>query len=97
MICTFIVRPPNPENTRSIARFHFFSAGLETSLDLEKGEYINMFEGKGVSCKYTIEQIQTLVEKGKQRLCKVWMDSKQYVAVCCIGTIGMEIFRQKKP
>ena len=61
----------------------FSSAGLGISIDLEKGEYMNLFEGEGVSCKYTLEQIRTLVQTGKQRLCKVWMDSKQYVAVFC--------------
>ena len=53
-------------------------------LTLEKGEYINIFEGKGHSCKYTIEQMRSIVEKGNLHLDKTWIDPKQRVAVCCI-------------
>ena len=65
--------------------FLYVSAGLEMSLEMEQGEYLNLFEGEGVSCKYTLEQIRTLVEKGNLRLSKVWADETQHVALCCIS------------
>lgn len=59
--------------------------GLGIPLTLKKGEYINMFEGEGVSCKYTLEQIRTLLQTGNQTLYKVWEDPKQHAAICCAG------------
>ena len=61
------------------------SAGLEMPLEMEEGEYLNLFEGEGVSCKYTLEQIRTLVETGNLGLSKVWTDETQHVALCCIS------------
>lgn len=58
--------------------------GLGISLTLAKDEYINMFEGEGVSCKYTVEQIRTLVKTGKQNLDRVWTDPEKHVSLCCI-------------
>ena len=63
---------------------YIFAAGLEMSLNLKKGECIRLYDGEGTSCKYTIKQIQTLVEAGNQVLEKYWVDQKEHVAICCI-------------
>ena len=62
-----------------------FPAGLHISLSLKKDECIRLYDGEGTSCKYTVKQIQTLVQAGNQLLEKCWVDQKRHVAICCIA------------
>ncbi|XP_060084464.1 histidine N-alpha-methyltransferase-like [Ylistrum balloti] len=56
--------------------------GLEIDLDIKKGERIYFHEGEGLSCKYTLEQIQNIVHKAGLCLTGTWMDEGKHVAFC---------------
>lgn len=64
---------------------HYKIPGLGIDITFKTGEYLRLHEGEGVSCKYTEQQIRTLAQKGGQRLDKMWTDSENHVALCCIA------------
>ncbi|XP_045158354.2 histidine N-alpha-methyltransferase-like [Mercenaria mercenaria] len=59
--------------------------GLGIDVTFKTGEYLQLHEGEGVSCKYSEHQIRTLAQKGGQRLDKIWTDSENHVALCFIA------------
>ncbi|XP_033729597.1 uncharacterized protein LOC117318755, partial [Pecten maximus] len=61
--------------------------GLNTDLVMEKGERLYFHEGAGLSCKYTLEQLQTIVQKAGLRLVDTFMDEGKHVAFCQCVTI----------
>ncbi|XP_033739173.1 uncharacterized protein LOC117326525 [Pecten maximus] len=56
--------------------------GLGIDLQMKKGERLYFHEGAGFSCKYTLEQLQYMVEKAGLRLEKTWTDDKKRVVFC---------------
>ncbi|XP_021364013.1 uncharacterized protein LOC110457185 isoform X2 [Mizuhopecten yessoensis] len=60
-------------------------AGLGITIDLAKEERLYLHEGKGVSCKYNINQIRTLGSCGGLHLENYWTDTDNHVAVCCFS------------
>ncbi|XP_060065963.1 histidine N-alpha-methyltransferase-like [Ylistrum balloti] len=60
--------------------------GLGITINLEKDERFYLHEGKGLSCKYSIKQIQTLGLCGGLHLEHYWTDTSNHVAVCCFST-----------
>ncbi|KAL3872582.1 hypothetical protein ACJMK2_035797 [Sinanodonta woodiana] len=65
---------------RSTCKHEVCIPGLNLTLLLEEGEYINLFEGEGVSHKYTLDQIRGLAEDGQLHIEKIWTDSDNHVA-----------------
>ncbi|XP_021364017.1 uncharacterized protein LOC110457187 isoform X2 [Mizuhopecten yessoensis] len=59
--------------------------GLGIAIDLAKGERLYLHDGKGVSCKYNINQIRTLGSCGGLHLENYWTDTDNHVAVCCFS------------
>lgn len=60
--------------------------GLGISLHIEKGESINIADsGRESTCKYTVEQIQDLVDAGQLTLEQFWVHQNQHAALCCIA------------
>lgn len=60
--------------------------GLGIAINLAKDERLYFHEGKGVSCKYTIDQIKTLAASAELCLENYWTDPDQHVAVCYFAT-----------
>ncbi|XP_069122359.1 histidine N-alpha-methyltransferase-like [Argopecten irradians] len=56
--------------------------GLGININLAKDERLYFHEGKGVSCKYTIDQIRTLASRAGIYLANYWTDNNKHVAVC---------------
>ncbi|KAK3582683.1 hypothetical protein CHS0354_031093 [Potamilus streckersoni] len=65
---------------RSTCKHEVYIPGLNLTLPLEEGEYINLFEGEGVSHKYTLDQIRGLAEDGQLHIEKIWTDAGNHVA-----------------
>ncbi|XP_069114385.1 histidine N-alpha-methyltransferase-like [Argopecten irradians] len=57
-------------------------AGLGIDLAMKKGEHLYLHEGVGLSCKYTLEQLQTIVEKAGLRLAGTLIDNKKHAVFC---------------
>ncbi|XP_033755691.1 histidine N-alpha-methyltransferase-like [Pecten maximus] len=61
--------------------------GLGTDLVMEKGEQLYFHEGAGLSCKYTLGQLQTIVQKAGLRLVDTRVDERKHAAFCqCVTT-----------
>ncbi|OWF56373.1 uncharacterized protein LOC110448217 [Mizuhopecten yessoensis] len=56
--------------------------GLGIELTMEKGERLYFHKGAGYSCKYTKEQLQTIVEKAGLHLEDTWTDEHQRAIFC---------------
>ncbi|OWF48188.1 Histidine-specific methyltransferase EgtD [Mizuhopecten yessoensis] len=61
--------------------------GLKTDLVMEKGERLYLNEGSGISCKYTLEQLQNIVKKSGLRLEDTWTDEQQHAVFCRCETV----------
>ncbi|XP_033730540.1 histidine N-alpha-methyltransferase-like isoform X2 [Pecten maximus] len=60
--------------------------GLGITLNLAKDDRLYFHEGKGVSCKYNVDQIRTLALCAGLYLENHWTDTNQHVAVCYFST-----------
>ncbi|XP_021364021.1 uncharacterized protein LOC110457188 [Mizuhopecten yessoensis] len=86
------VHSDRPEDTSYVMLFgkslenqvHQIS-GLGITIDLAREERLYLHEGKGVSCKYNINQIRTLGSCGGLQLENYWTDTDNHVAVCCFS------------
>ncbi|XP_069114386.1 histidine N-alpha-methyltransferase-like [Argopecten irradians] len=56
--------------------------GLGIDLAMKKGEHLYLHEGAGLSCKYTLEQLQTIVEKAGLRLVGTLIDNAKHAVYC---------------
>ncbi|XP_069114714.1 histidine N-alpha-methyltransferase-like [Argopecten irradians] len=56
--------------------------GLGIDLTMKKGEHLYLHEGTGLSCKYTLEQLQTIVEKAGLRLAGTLIDKEKHAVFC---------------
>ncbi|OWF56372.1 Histidine-specific methyltransferase EgtD [Mizuhopecten yessoensis] len=56
--------------------------GLGIDLRMEKGERLYLHEGAGISCKYTLQQLQNIVEKAGLRLEETWTDEERHAVLC---------------
>ncbi|KAL3872585.1 hypothetical protein ACJMK2_035800 [Sinanodonta woodiana] len=65
---------------RSTCKHEVRIPGLNLTLLLEEGEYIDLFEGEGVSHKYTLDQIRGLAEEGHLHIENMWTDGGNHVA-----------------
>ncbi|XP_033729600.1 uncharacterized protein LOC117318759 [Pecten maximus] len=61
--------------------------GLGIDLVMGKGERLYLHEGEGYSCKYTLEQLQNIVEKAGLRLEDTWTDNQQHAIFCRCTTV----------
>ena len=62
----------------------FISAGLGMTLTLQKGDYVNLYEGEGYSFKYTQEQLEHIATSSGLVMKQIWKDSNNHVALCCL-------------
>ncbi|XP_069114707.1 histidine N-alpha-methyltransferase-like isoform X3 [Argopecten irradians] len=60
--------------------------GLGIDLMMKKGEHLYLHEGAGLSCKYTLEQLKTIVQKAGLRLAGTLIDKRKHVAFCSCVT-----------
>ncbi|XP_069114711.1 histidine N-alpha-methyltransferase-like isoform X2 [Argopecten irradians] len=60
--------------------------GLGKDLEMKKEEHLYLHEGTGLSCKYTLEQLQTIVQKSGLRLAGTLIDKEKHVAFCSCVT-----------
>ncbi|XP_033755095.1 histidine N-alpha-methyltransferase-like isoform X2 [Pecten maximus] len=56
--------------------------GLGIDLEMEKGECLYFHEGDGFSCKYSLEQLRTIVEKAGLRLAESVSVEQRHAAFC---------------
>ncbi|XP_069114387.1 histidine N-alpha-methyltransferase-like [Argopecten irradians] len=56
--------------------------GLSMELVMKKGEHLYLHEGTGLSCKYTLEQLQTIVQKAGLRLAGTLIDKEKHAVFC---------------
>ncbi|XP_021358030.1 uncharacterized protein LOC110453414 isoform X1 [Mizuhopecten yessoensis] len=61
---------------------HYPIPGLGIGLKMDKGERIRLHEGVEGSCKYTMEQLQNIVEKAGLRVEETWTDEQKHAAIC---------------
>lgn len=60
--------------------------GLGISVHLDKDECINIADtGAESTCKYTVEQIESLMEAGQLHLEKIWIHENKHTALCLIA------------
>ncbi|XP_069114388.1 histidine N-alpha-methyltransferase-like [Argopecten irradians] len=55
--------------------------GLGIDMAMKKGEHFYLHEGTGLSCKYTLEQLQTIVEKAGLRLTGTLIDKENHAVL----------------
>ncbi|KAL3872583.1 hypothetical protein ACJMK2_035798 [Sinanodonta woodiana] len=75
---------------RSTCKHEVCIPGLNLTLLLEEGECINLFEGEGVSHKYTLDQIRSLAEDGQLHIEKIWTDGGNHVAYAMFSKCSNE-------
>ncbi|XP_069114705.1 histidine N-alpha-methyltransferase-like isoform X1 [Argopecten irradians] len=87
------VRNTNPQYMSYVTSYvvakediQFTIPGLGIDLVMAKGEQLFFHEGEGLSCKYTLEQLQTIVEKAGLRMIGSFKDTDKHVAFCQCAT-----------
>ncbi|XP_069114708.1 histidine N-alpha-methyltransferase-like [Argopecten irradians] len=83
------IRNTNPEFTSYVRSYieakedvQYSIPGLSIDLAMKKGEHLYLHEGTGLSCKYTLEQLQTIVEKAGLRLAGTLIDKEKHAVFC---------------
>ncbi|OWF56495.1 Histidine-specific methyltransferase EgtD [Mizuhopecten yessoensis] len=62
--------------------------GLGIDLTMDKGECLYFHEGPGFSCKYSLEQLCTIVEKAGLCLAESVSDGQRHAAFCVCTTVS---------
>ncbi|XP_033730553.1 histidine N-alpha-methyltransferase-like isoform X3 [Pecten maximus] len=85
--CRLIISLDITQNKEQIENAYLDpTAGLGITLNLAKDDRLYFHEGKGVSCKYNVDQIRTLALCAGLYLENHWTDTNQHVAVCYFST-----------
>ncbi|XP_021358031.1 uncharacterized protein LOC110453414 isoform X2 [Mizuhopecten yessoensis] len=81
--CRLVFSADITQNRESVLKaYNDDAAGLGIGLKMDKGERIRLHEGVEGSCKYTMEQLQNIVEKAGLRVEETWTDEQKHAAIC---------------